>query len=228
MTNNHLLAMPLLIAILFVSACQTKYMTELAEVTRLNASEITELEIDGRRLYLLGPLNSKTFDQVQAAFNRHPEIDTLVLTAMPGSVDDETTFEMGRWLRLRGVKTHLLSNSVIASGAVDLFLSGVERTAEIGAQLGVHSWSDGRQDAKDLPRDHHGHRLNASYIEEMLGVDTFYWFTIDAAPSEDLHWLETSEVDHFALLTSPWQKPSEDRTPFGAEFTEMRAALLEN
>lgn len=211
-----------------LSACQTAYMTEIAEVTRLNAREITDLAIDDRRLYLMGPLNSKTFDQVKSAFDRQPAIDTLVLTAMPGSVDDETTFKMGRWLRSQGIKTHLLSSSVIASGAVDLFLSGTERTAEVGAQLGVHSWSDGRQDARDLPKDHGDHDLNASYIETMLGKDAFYWYTIEVAPSEELHWLDQADVDRFALLTTSWQEPSSDPTPFGPAFTDMREAVLED
>ncbi|MEM8950013.1 MAG: hypothetical protein AAGA21_14110 [Pseudomonadota bacterium] len=228
MNRSRTIATALLITTLFLSASRTDYMTELAEVTRLNASEITELEIEDRRLYLMSPLNSKTFGQVTLAFERQPEIDTLVLTAMPGSVDDETTFKMARWLRDKGIKTHLLSRSVIASGAVDLFLAGTERTAEVGAQLGVHSWSDGRQDAKDLSRDHGGHQLNASYVEAMLGEDAFYWYTIDAAPSEELHWLGRAEVAEFSLLTSPWLEPSNDPTPFGGKFSEMRAALLED
>ena len=211
-----------------LSSCVTETMEQLAQAIRLQGAETTELKVDGSKLYILGVLNGKTSDQMRKAFAKHPDIDTLVFTAMPGSVDDETTFAMGRWLREKNLRTHLLSNAVIASGAVDLYLSGVQRTAEKGAQLGVHSWDDGTNEATDFPRDHEDHRLNASYIDTMLGSEAFYWYTIEAASSDDIHWMTPDEVEDFGLLTSPWSQPSGDETPFGPDFEIMRAAVLED
>lgn len=211
-----------------LSSCVTETMEQLALAIRLQGTQTTQLEVDGNKLYILGILNGKTFDQVREVFDEDPNVDTLVFTAMPGSADDETTFAMGRWLREKKLHTHLLSNSVIASGAVDLYLSGIQRTAEEGAQLGVHSWDDGSNEATDFPRDHEDHRLNASYIDTMLGSENFYWYTIEAASSDDIHWMTTDEVEKFGLLTSPWSQPSGDETPFGPDFENMRAGVLED
>lgn len=214
--------------ILGLSSCVTETMEHLALAIRLEGTEVTQLEVDDNKLYILGVLNGKTFDQVQEALEKHPDIDTLVFTAMPGSVNDDAIFAMGRWLREKSLNTHLLSTSVIASGAVDLYLSGVERTAEEGAKLGVHSWDDGSNQAADLPKDHEDHRLNASYIGAMLGSEDFYWYTIEAAPSDDIHWMSPGDVERFGLLTSPWLRSSNDNTPFGEDFEIMRSEILED
>ncbi len=122
---------------------------------------------------------------------------------MPGSLDDEALFPFARWIRAQGYNTHLESTSEIASGAVDLFLSGVERTMEKGAKLGVHSWSDGDKEASEYPRSHSAHSLNASYIKAMLNSDEFYWFTINAAPANAIHWMNEAEIKKYQLLTQP-------------------------
>ncbi|MGI9488423.1 MAG: hypothetical protein ACR2RF_21600 [Geminicoccaceae bacterium] len=90
--------------ILGLSSCMTETMEQLALAIRLQGSETTKLEVNDSKLYILGILNGKTFDQVRDVFDEHPDIDTLVFTAMPGSVDDETTFAMGRWLREKNLQ----------------------------------------------------------------------------------------------------------------------------
>ncbi len=195
-------------------------------VAALNKSDLTQAAIEGDRLYLMGELNSRTPEKIKAIVEDNPQIETIVLTAMPGSLDDEATFPFARWLREKGLKMHLLSDSVIASGAVDLFLSGVERTMEEGAQLGVHSWSDGSREAADFPREDEEHRFNADYIDAMLGSEDFYWFTIYAAPADRVHWMTGTEVKRYGLLTAPVQPPSNDPTPFGDDFREARLDIL--
>ncbi len=106
-------------------------------------------------------------------------------------------------VRARGLNTRLLATSEIDSGGVDLFLAGVERTMEDGAHIGVHSWSDGFKDAVDYPRDAPEHEQNRKYIEDMLGSDVFYWFTIQAAPADGIHEMTNSEIVEFGLLTAP-------------------------
>lgn len=192
----------------------------------LNSLPATELAADGDRLYLMGDLNSRSLGQVRKALAAHPEVTTLVLTACPGSIDDETLVKIGRLVRSRGLDTHLLESSVIASGAVDLFLAGVSRTMEKGAVLGVHSWADTAYTATDVPRDHPDHALYVDYVNEMLGGDAFYWFTIDAAPADGIHWMTSEEVSRYGLLTAPVLPPSHATTPFGGAFVRARADVL--
>lgn len=184
-------------AVLGIAGCET------AAMLALNSTEQTSLSVQGDKLYLMDLLNSKTFGQMQKTIAANPQVDTLVFTAMPGSIDDDVTFEMGRWLRTKNLNTHLTAQSVIASGAVDLFLSGVNRTMENGARLGVHSWSDGSKDAAEYPKDSQEHVLNRDYIVDMEVPEDFYWFTIYEAPATAIHWMSDSEVLKYGLLTAP-------------------------
>ncbi|MEM9600614.1 MAG: hypothetical protein AAF926_06300 [Pseudomonadota bacterium] len=203
-----------------LSACTT------AMILMLNQVELTELTADGDQLYIMGELNSKSFAQVQTAISEHPEIDTLVFTAMPGSLDDETTFAMGRWLREEGLNTHLTARSVIASGAVDLYLSGVSRTMEQGAQLGVHSWGYGSKEATDFPKDDPAHELNKSYIVDLGVPEEFYWFTIHQAPADAIYWMNEDEVARFGLTTEPISDADRsDDIPF-TDFEAKRHDIL--
>lgn len=204
-----------------LSACTT------AMVLIANQIELTELSVQNDKLYLMGELNSQTFDQVKTAVEANPNVETLVFTAMPESLDDDITFAMGRWLRQKGLNTHLTAESVIASGAVDLYLAGIERTMEDGAMLGVHSWSDGSKEASDFPRDHEAHDLNKSYIIDLGIPEEFYWFTIYQAPADEIYWMSEDEVVAYNLTTETIsdQNTSND-IPF-TYFSEQRAELLD-
>ncbi len=204
-----------------VSGC-----TQMLVVT-LNQFKMTKIAIKNDKIYLLGDFNSQSYKQVTRALRTHPKVKTIVLTANSGSLDDDTTFKLARYIRSKKLNTHLLSNSVIASGAVDLFLSGTQRTIETGAKIGVHSWSDGARQAKDFPRDHEDHQLNANYIRDMMGTDEFYWFTIYSAPADSIYWMKNSEINRFKMATK-FVAPSHDKTPFGNAFLKERLEVLED
>ena len=98
-----------------------------------------------------------------------------------------------------------MDDSSIASGGVDLFLAGVKRTRGDNVKLGVHSWSDesGNQ-ASDYPEDSDEHKANITYYEN-LGYSSqwareFYFFTIQAAPASDIHWMTENEITQFNIF----------------------------
>ena len=175
----------------------------IAEVVVLNSVQTTNFEVKGDELWMNGTINSKTLDQFNEVMEANPEITTLVEEVVPGSVDDDTMIELAYEVRRLGLNTRLLATSEIDSGGVDLFLAGVERTMQDGAHIGVHSWSDGFKDAIDYPRDAPEHEANRKYIEDMLGSDEFYWFTIEAAPADGIHAMTNAEIVQFGLLTEP-------------------------
>ena len=88
---------------------------------------------------------------------------------------------------------------------MDLFLAGTTRTREAGSQIGVHSWSDGRNEATDYPVGHENHDLYINYYIEMgfsqADAEAFYYFTINAAPANGIHWMTDAEIDQYKLLT---------------------------
>ncbi len=176
---------------------------QLPLIMIMNNIESTQLEVRGEELWMNGEINSKTYDQFVAVLEENPQITTLVEEVVPGSMDDDTMIKLAYFVREKGLKTKLLAHSAIDSGGVDLFLAGTERTMERGAHIGVHSWSDGVRDAADYPKDSPEHEPNRKYIEEMLGDDAFYWFTIYAAPANGIHPMTEAEIEQYGLLTQP-------------------------
>lgn len=186
-------------------ACTTP-LGEIATVIALNQVETTKFQVEGDVLIMNGEINSKTLDQFENIIEAHPNIKTLREVDVPGSLDDDTMIPLAYRVRELGLNTELLATSKIYSGGVDLFLAGVNRVATEGAEIGVHSWSDGVKEAVDYPRDAPEHEANRAYIKKMLGDDAFYWFTIEAAPADDIHVMTREEIEEYGLLTEPMRK----------------------
>ncbi|MEM6988966.1 MAG: hypothetical protein AAF721_00670 [Myxococcota bacterium] len=164
----------------------------------------SRIELDGSIATLDGTLGSLTFAQVEAIVDERPAIDTLVVSDVPGSINDEVNVETGRMVRAAGWSTVVPADGVIASGGVDLFCAGAARSIEPGAQLGVHSWSDGTMDGADYPPRDPAHDAQLAYFTEMLGAPTgpdFYWFTLQAAPADSIHWMTNREIETHQLVT---------------------------
>lgn len=173
----------------------------IAEIMYMNTIETTTFNVEDEKLYMNGEINSKTPKQLKDIITNNPQIKTIVMLDVPGSCDDEANLPMSAWVREQGLNTHLTSSSHVASGGTDFFLAGVNRTMEEGAQIGVHSWSDGIKEAKDIPKDDSAHEMNRKYIEDMLGKDDFYWYTIYAAPANDIYYMTPQEIKTYGLLT---------------------------
>lgn len=163
----------------------------------------TSFRVDGDTLIMNGEIYSSTLDQFEDVIDANPQITTLREVTVPGSNDDDTMIALAYRVRELGLNTELLARSEIYSGGVDLFLAGVERRMEVGATIGVHSWSDGVNDAVDFPRTSPEHDQNRQYIEDMLGDEAFYWFTIEAAPADGMYEMTPAEVVKYGLLTEP-------------------------
>lgn len=187
----------------FVTVFLSVVGCESALIAAANSAELTEYEVVGDRLFVNGTINSKSLNQFNTIYAENPQITTLVEQEIDGSVDDDTMIALAYRIRELGLNTHLEVDSEIYSGGVDLFLAGVERTMERGAVVGVHSWSDGERDAADYPRSSPEHEQNRRYIEDMLGADDFYWFTIYAAPADGMYKMTNNEIIQYGLLTQP-------------------------
>ena len=110
----------------------------------------------------------------------------------------------------RGTNIHLLDDGLIASGGTDFFLAGARRTKGTNTRIGVHSWAGEDDDgnsvtATDFPE---GHEYHLPYIEYYVSVgfsqqeaEDFYYFTINAASADDIHWMTDQEIAQYGLLT---------------------------
>ena len=146
----------------------------------------------------------KNFDKM---IEDYPNISTITFSShCPGSIDDDALYKAARKVRNNGIKTVLNSESVVESGAVDLFISGASREIDIGAKIGVHSWSyGGGDDGVDLPEDHEDHTMYLDFYNEMLEDNNlgeeFYWFTLNSASGDDIHYMSEEEIEYFGLET---------------------------
>ena len=153
-------------------------------------------------LLVAGVVDSDSPRRVHDALKDSPDIRVVVLVNVPGSADDEANLELGRMLRQAGMSAYLPARGMVASGGVDLLLSGVRRVVERGASVGVHSWADSDGSTGDtVPRDHPDHRLYLEYYREMGVPEEFYWFTLGAAPPDGLHWMTEAEMERYAIFT---------------------------
>ena len=190
------------------------FQSALAEEARFEAEEHV--------LIMEGEIASSTPDRLRRALDRNPGISEIIMTYVPGSMDDEANLEAARIVRQRGLVTILPTEGLIASGGTDFFLAGVDRIVEHGACVGVHSWSADEMDAPaaQLPKDHEDHKKYLDYYA-VVGIDPgFYWYTLEAAPADGMHWMSQAEMNLYRVATKiespgdgnpPESQPCDDR-----------------
>lgn len=181
-----------------------KVSSEINEVVISGGKSV--LEIKGSEVFLSGVLGAITYKQIKDLITNHPKVKTLVLTDVPGSMNDAVNVHTGRLVRNAGLNTKALKNSKIHSGGVDLLAAGNERIVEEGAEIGVHTWCCvNDKPAVDLPKDHPAHRNLISYLTEMLGAKKgvdFYFYTLQAAPHSNVHKMSKKEIIDWNLATT--------------------------
>ena len=164
--------------------------------------DLLRWEIEGDTAYGYGFTDSRSIGSVRALARDYPEVERLVLRDMPGTQDVVSNDRLAREIRRAGLDTHLEADSFIASGAVSLFIAGVERTADCGARVGVHAWGSVGVDAQTALMDNLRGFLR-DFLSDM-GVDPdFYDFTARAAPAKGLHIMTPEELEQWGLVTDP-------------------------
>ena len=152
-------------------------------------------------LYMEGVIYANTLKDVKKVLKKHPEVKVLVMIEVPGSIDDEMNLEASKVIRAHGISTYIPENGMVASGGTDMFLAGVHRTAHATAKIGVHSWGGGSQKAIDLPKGHEEHKKYLEYYKEVGIPAAFYWYTLEAAAADDIHWMLPHEIEKYQVTT---------------------------
>lgn len=158
---------------------------------------------DGDLIFLSGDIDDTALDALKEVIADNPQAKTLVLTYVGGSVDDEANLELAQEVRRLGLATVVPTGGLIASGGTDLFLAGTKRTLGQGACVGVHAWATDGYTARDIPGDDPEHQGYIDYFT-FVGIDPeFYWYTLEAAPAEEMHWMSATEARQFDMATTP-------------------------
>lgn len=153
-----------------------------------------------------GTIGSSTLNDFNALVAAFPNIKTINIKNCGGSSDDEVNLQVSAKVHQLGINTHLMDNGLIASGGVDFFLAGIKRSKGNNTMIGVHSWAGGGQEATDFPV---GHANHLPYINYYVSVgftqeqaEAFYYFTINAAPASDIHYMTDAEIAQYNILKS--------------------------
>ncbi len=154
-----------------------------------------------------GVIGSTSLNDFNTLFSAFPDIDTINIKQCDGSEDDTINLQLSSRVHQLGLNTHLLSGGLIASGGVDFFLAGIKRSKGTNTKIGVHSWSDGGStQATDFPV---GHAYHLPYINYYVSVEfsqqqaeDFYYFTINAAPATDVHWMTDTEIETYTIINT--------------------------
>lgn len=190
----------LLAAVIILSSCRNQSISPAGQSYGLFTVQ------DDSTAILNGVIKGNTLKKFEKLMKKHPNIQTLVMQDMPGSANDEVNVQLGRAVHARGLNTHIDDNGEIASGAVDLYLAGSKRTAGANVKIGVHSWSNGDQEATDFAEDDSEHDLFIQYYQD-IGIrdsmaSAFYFYTIHAAPAAEIHWMTEAEIEAYEMYTN--------------------------
>ena len=180
---------------LSVSTCKKGYMDRYGPFYVLNDTTVV----------MNGDMGSRVDQQFEKLLENYPNIRLIMMEECPGSRNDEEMFKAALMLKNNAINTHLLSHGIIESGAVDFFLAGTKRTMDEGGKFGVHAWSDGGSSATDYPEGHEEHQI---YIDYYISVgysqpdaEALYYFIINAASPDNIHYLTEQEIIDYNILT---------------------------
>ncbi len=184
------------ISIFFLTACRDNIVVSAYGV--FSVIDDTTIEIDG-------VIDSGSIDNFENLLEDYPDIETINIVEIPGSNDDDINLEISLMIHENGMSTHLLDDAIIASGGVDLFLAGIERTRSSNNMVGVHAWSNGVSEATDFPEEDEEHVIYLEYYQNIgftkQEAKDFYFFTINAAPSASIHYMTETELNLYDIFT---------------------------
>jgi len=165
------------------------------------ADEPASFTVIGSRCVMAGVIGPSTPARVLELVCEHPEVEVIEMLDVPGSMDDPANLRAASMVRKHGLATHVPGDGIIASGGVDFFLAGAKRSIDEGGRLGVHSWGGGVENGADLPREHPDHRMYLDFYAEIGIPSGFYWYTLEAASPEDIHWMTPEEIARYDVIT---------------------------
>ncbi|MBA6156259.1 alpha/beta hydrolase [Tenacibaculum sp. S7007] len=165
---------------------------------------IFKVSDDQKSIEMNGTINSSSLVNYNKLYTKYPKIKTINIKNCDGSSDDEINLKLSKRVHDLNIDIHLLDNAEIASGGVDFFLAGIKRTRGSNTKIGVHSWAGDNTIATDFPVGHANHLPYINYYKSIgfsdVDAKAFYYFTINAAPANSIHWMTEEEIIKYKML----------------------------
>ena len=205
-------------------------LVDEAELLAMLEEELrgASFDVQGRDAVMTGVIGPSTPGRVLELVLEHPEVERIVMRNVPGSMDDHSNLRAARLVRRCGLATHVPAGGEVASGGTDFFQAGTTRTMGEGARFGIHSWSGMGEEGAQVPKDDPEHVKYVEYCREMGIPESFYWYTLEAAPADDIHWMTDEELARFDMLTHAVEtsrEPGENDLLGGCILTEPRGEV---
>lgn len=171
---------------------------------------IFSIQTDNTTVLMNGEIGDNTLNDFNALIALYPNVNQINIKEVPGSFNDDINLLVSRKVNELNINIHLMDNGLIASGGVDFFLAGIKRTKGSNTMIGVHSWGgedgNGNQiSATDFPVGHANHLPYINYYVAVgfsqADAEAFYYFTINAASPEDIHYMSEEEIQQYNILT---------------------------
>jgi len=176
----------------------------LGEIAQLEKAIIFTISKDQKSIILDGAINTSAFEKFKALSESYPQVKTLEIINCEGSINDEVNLKLAKFVHENGFNIHLNDNGLIASGGTDLFLAGKKRSIGQNTKIGVHSWAGNKEKATDFPKGHKNHQPYIDYYKSIdmttQDAEEFYYFTIQSAPPEGIHWMTKEEIEKYDIL----------------------------
>ncbi|MCT4615880.1 MAG: hypothetical protein N4A49_13530 [Marinifilaceae bacterium] len=181
-------------------ACSTQ-SKEDSEITQLEKKKVFTYNEYSKTIELNGVINSRAFNDFKLVSNNHPQVKWINIVNCEGSINDDVNLSLSNYVYENGFSIKLLENGIIASGGTDFFLAGKKRVLEKNSKVGVHSWTGDGKVATDFPK---GHKYHLPYIRYYKNIgmtdeeaEDFYYFTINSASANDIHWMTDEELKKY-------------------------------
>jgi hypothetical protein len=199
--------------------------------------------LDATHAALVDVTDTASPRQFAALLRDYPGIATLSMVDCPGTEDDRANLRVGAMIRDSGIATDVPEGGFVASGAVELFLAGVRRSAASSAEFAVHSWADedGRE-AGDYPADAPENRAYIDYYRHMgmtAPEATAFYAMTNSVPFAQALRLTASDIGRWvpldravpfiAVETAVALAPEPERretAPFGGVTATLADAIL--
>ena len=199
--NIHFKKLGTAALLLLVAACGvfTSSLKMEQKLMKKYGLKIATMTVRDDKMFLDKGVLGQTFHEAFVKkIKENPQVKTLVLMNLPGSINDEWNVKTCEFVYKNNFNTQVLDSSVIESGAVDLFAAGKKIFFTKGAKVGVHSWrGDDDKPALSYPKDDKAHKIFLELYKK-INIDTaFYWFTLRAAPAEEIHFMNENEIKQY-------------------------------
>ncbi len=172
----------------------------------------TQFTVSGVEMTVEGRIKTNSTTLFNNTLAANPGVTTVILKNVPGSLDANASFAIGRAIRSNNLATVVPAGGFIASGGTDMFLAGTTRTisgpsvTEIAGLIAVHSWEAGPTQGIDLPVSSTLHQPFLTYYSDIGIPASFYWFAINAARADSFHVMTAAEITQHGVVTATTSK----------------------